>query len=153
MHNSTISLFKKLDIEYLMLDGIQRKPYRNLDEIQNDILTFLEFKFPIDTFKDDLEQLEIFLGKTYSSRDEFLKHFLQSELIEYWWDLLEYKRFDFSIFNNDKEYLFKIGVLFREDWQKKLTINELIAENLPGKMNEFISYWFWNRIDELDLRV
>ena len=36
---------------------------------------------------------------------------------------------------------------------KKLTINELIAENLPGKMNEFISYWFWNRIDELDLRV
>ena len=152
MHNSTISLFKKLDIEYLMLDGIQRKPYRNLDEIQNDILTFLEFKFPIDTFKDDLEQLEIFLGKTYSSRDEFLKHFLQSEIIEYWWDLLEYKRFDFSIFNNDKEYLFKIGVLFREDWQKKLTINELIAENLPGKMNEFISYWFWNRVDKLSIR-
>lgn len=152
MHNSTISLFKKLDIEYLMLDGIQRKPYRNLDEIQDDILTFLEFKFPIDTFKDDLEQLEIFLGKTYSSRDEFLKHFLQSEIIEYWWDLLEYKRFDFSIFNNDKEYLFKIGVLFREDWQKKLTINELIAENLPGKMNEFISYWFWNRIDKLSMR-
>lgn len=152
MHNSTISLFKKLDIEYLMLDGIQRKPYRNLDEIQNDILTFLEFKFPIDTFKDDLEQLEIFLGKTYPSRDEFLKHFLQSEIIEYWWDLLEYKRFDFSIFNNDKEYLFKIGVLFREDWQKKLTINELIAENLPGKMNEFISYWFWNRVDKLSIR-
>lgn len=153
MHKSTISLFKKLDIEYLMLDGIQRKPYRNLDEIQNDILTFLEFKFPIDTFKDDLEQLESFLGKTYSSRDEFLKDFVQTEIIEYWWDLLEYKRFDFSIFNNDKEYLFKIGVLFREDWQKKLTINELIAENLPGKMNEFISHWFWNRIDELDLRV
>ena len=153
MHNSSISLFKKLDIEYLMLDGIQRKPYRNLDEIQNDILTFLEFKFPIDTFKDDLEKLEIFLGKTYSSRDEFLKHFLQSELIEYWWDLLEYKRFDFSIFNNDKEYLFKIGVLFREDWQKKLTMNELIAQNLPGKMNEFISKWFWNRVDELNLRA
>ena len=75
MHNSTISLFKKLDIEYLMLDGIQRKPYRNLDEIQNDILTFLEFKFPIDTFKDNLEQLESFLGKTHPTRDKFLKYF------------------------------------------------------------------------------
>lgn len=152
MHNSTISLFKKLDIEYLMLDGIQRKPYRNLDEIQNDILTFLEFKFPIDTFKDNLEQLESFLGKTHPTRDKFLKYFVQTEIIEYWWDLMEYKEFDFSAFNNDKEYLFQIGVLFREDWQKEMTTNELIAENLPGKMNEFISYWFWSRVDELSIR-
>ena len=41
----------KSNIEYLMLDGIQNKPYRNLEQIKDDMHTFFEFKFPKDTFK------------------------------------------------------------------------------------------------------
>ncbi len=142
---------KKSDIEYLMLDGIQKKSYRNFDEIKKDMLTYFEFKFPIDTFKEELEEEERYLGKTYPTRDKFLNNFLQ-ELVGDWWDIMSSEKFDFSSFSKDKEYLFKIGVLFKKSWQDKITITELIAENIPYKMTEFIEDWFWNRVDELSLK-
>ena len=144
---------KKSDIQYLMLDGIQKKSYRNFEEIKKDMLTYFEFKFPIDTFKEELEEEERYLGKAYPTRDEFLNNFLETQLVEDWWYIINSEKFDFSSFNKDKEYLFKIGVLFKKSWQNKITITELIAENVPHKMTEFIEDWFWNRVDELSLRA
>lgn len=143
----------KSNIEYLMLDGIQHKPYRNLEEIMDDMHTFFEFKFPKDTFKKDLEEEENSLGKTYPTREKFLNNFVQTQIVEEWWDIMEHKKFDFSCFNKDKKYLFQRGILFKESWQNEMTIDELIAENVPHQMTEFIFDWFWNRVDELSLRA
>ena len=53
--------------------------------------------------------------------------------------------------NSEKHNVFKIGVLFRDPWQTKMTIAELIAENVPYKIVGIIEDWYWNRVEELKL--
>ena len=137
--------------QLLMLQAIQYTPYTNIEAMKRDIHTYLEFRFPKDTFKYDLEAERAFCGKMYESKDEFLKGFLQHDIIEDVWFSWESKKFDFSRFKRDKEYLFKIGVLFRDPWQTKMTIAELIAENVPYKIKGIIEDWYWNRVEELKL--
>ena len=144
--------FNKNDIESLMLQGIQYKPYIFFEDMKRDIHTYLEFRFPKSSFKDDLNMWQEFYGKQYESTDEFLKGFLQHDIVEdVYGGWLESKEFDFSRFKRDKEYLFKIGVLFRDPWQTKMTIAELIAENVPYKIVGIIEDWYWNRVEELKL--
>ena len=103
-------------------------------------------------FFADLNMWQEFYGKQYESTDEFLKGFLQHDIVEdVYGGWLESKEFDFSRFKRDKEYLFKIGVLFRDPWQTKMTIAELIAENVPYKIKGIIEDWYWNRVEELKL--
>ena len=138
--------------QLLMLQAIQYTPYTNIEAMKRDIHTYLEFRFPKDTFKYDLEAERAFCGKMYESTDEFLKGFLQHDIVEdVYGGWLESKEFDFSRFKRDKEYLFKIGVLFRYPWQTKMTIAELIAENVPYKLKGIIEDWYWNRVEELYL--
>ena len=137
--------------QLLMLQAIQYTPYTNIEAMKRDIHTYLEFRFPKDTFKYELEAAKALSWQQYESTDEFLKDFLQREIIEDVWFTLESKEFDFSRFKRDKEYLFKIGVLFRDPWQTKMTIAELIAENVPYKLKGIIEDWYWNRVEELYL--
>ena len=104
-----------------MLQGIQYKPYISFEDMKRDIHTYLEFRFPKSSFKDDLNMWQEFYGKQYESTDEFLKGFLQHDIVEdVYGGWLESKEFDFSRFKRDKEYLFKIGVLSRDPWQKNM---------------------------------
>ena len=93
--------------QLLMLQAIQYTPYTNIEAMKGDIHTYLEFRFPKDTFKYELEAAKALSWQQYESTDEFLKDFLQREIIEDVWFTLESKEFDFSRFKRDKEYLFK----------------------------------------------
>ena len=136
---------EKSDIEYLLIDAIQHKPYKDLEKLKKDLLIFLQFKYPLDEFKDKFETDEEFFNAGLSG-DEFIKNYLQNMIVDFW--EMFTKEINLSQFTNDKEYLLQSGLLVKESWQNEMTIEELIKDNIPREMEKVIEEWYWELVDE-----
>ena len=129
---------------YLMLAAIQYKEYRNLEDFEKDIITFLEFTYDRDDFyTQTLDEKLYHMG---TDTDGY-----RAQILEDFREMIDVKKMKLYKFNMNREYLFKNRLLKKELWyghRSKSSDWELLIHNLDDFMRDTITNWTKNKTTE-----